>query len=75
MCRKSNHPIFLAVLLSLFLINAVQADLVGWWRLDDGAGTTAVDSSDSGNDGTLAGDPKWVAGKVGGALECDVRAP
>jgi hypothetical protein len=28
--------------------------LVGWWRFDDGAGsTTAHDSSDEGNDGTL----------------------
>ncbi|MFH1587589.1 MAG: LamG domain-containing protein, partial [Candidatus Diapherotrites archaeon] len=38
-------------------VNLVNASayfgLVGWWRMDDGAGTTAVDSSGSGNNGTL----------------------
>ncbi|MHC4582445.1 MAG: hypothetical protein ACYS14_13400, partial [Planctomycetota bacterium] len=71
MCRKSNHLISFALLVGLVLASAAQADLVGWWKLDDGSGTTAIDSSDSGNDGTLQGDPQWVAGKVGGALECD----
>ena len=41
----------------------------GWWRFDDGAGTTAADSSGNGNDGTLSGDPQRVAGKVSGALQ------
>ena len=61
----------LSVVLVLGLVGSVSADLVGWWRLDDGSGTTAIDSSGNGNDGTLTGDPKWVAGKVGGALEMD----
>lgn len=48
--------------------------LVGHWRLDDGAGSTiAQDSSENGNDGTLASiDPStaWVTGHVGAyALE------
>ncbi|MEE9465699.1 MAG: LamG-like jellyroll fold domain-containing protein, partial [Candidatus Neomarinimicrobiota bacterium] len=38
---------------------------------DDGAGTTAIDSSDFGNDGTLVGDPQWVTGQLNGALEFD----
>jgi len=47
------------------------ADLAGYWKLDDGAGTTAVDSSGNGGDGTLEGNPQWVAGMIGGALEFD----
>ena len=60
-----------SIVLVLGLVGSVSADLVGWWRLDDGSGTTAIDSSGNGNDGTITGDPKWVAGKVGGALEMD----
>ena len=45
--------------------------LVGWWKFDEGSGTTAHDSSGNGNDGTLQGNPQWVAGKIGGALEFD----
>ena len=28
----------------------------GWWKMDDGSGTTAIDSSGNGYDGTLMGD-------------------
>jgi hypothetical protein len=71
MRSKSNCLVFFTLLLSLVLTGAVQADLVGWWRLDDGSGTTVMDSSAGGNDGTLQGTPQWVAGKVGGALAFD----
>jgi hypothetical protein len=68
----SKKSIFLVCLvLGLVLTSAVQADLVGWWRLDEGSGTTAYDSSGNGNDGTILGNPKWVAGKVGGAIDFD----
>jgi hypothetical protein len=42
--------------------------LVGWWRLNDGSGTVASDSSGNGNNGTLVGSPlpSWVAGLYGG---------
>ena len=46
-------------------------NLMGWWKLDDGTGTTAVDSSGNGNNGTLYGGPQWVPGIMGGALEFD----
>lgn len=46
-------------------------NLVGWWKLDEGPGSTAVDWSGYGNDGTLRGDPQWVAGVVDGALRFD----
>ena len=41
--------------------------LVGWWKLD----SDVKDSSDSGNDGTEIGDPKYVAGKIGQAISFD----
>ena len=42
--------------------------LVGWWKFDDGSGTTARDWSGQGNTGTLVNSPTWVVGKIGGAL-------
>jgi hypothetical protein len=46
-------------------------DLLGWWKLDDGTGTIAADSSGNSNNGTFLGDPEWVAGKFGSALLFD----
>ncbi len=71
MSKKLIYLVSFVLVLSFVLTIGARADLVGWWRLDEGSGTTAIDSSGSGNDGTLNGDPKWVAGKVGGALEMD----
>ncbi len=45
--------------------------LIGWWKLDEGYGTTAVDWSGHGNHGTFVGDPQWVAGYDEDALEFD----
>ena len=50
---------------------AVDPDLVGYWKLDETSGTSAQDATGNGNDGTLNGDPQWVAGRLGGALEFD----
>ena len=50
------------------------SDLVGLWRFNEGEGTTAVDSSGQGNDGTLTNmNPAtdWVDGKLGKALRFD----
>jgi glucose/arabinose dehydrogenase len=44
---------------------------VGEWSLDDGAGTSALDSTGNGHVGTLVGGPSWIAGHVGGALQFD----
>lgn len=43
--------------------------LVGHWKLDETAGTTAADSSGGGNDGTVDGSAAWTDGKVDGALQ------
>lgn len=47
---------------------------VGWWKMDEGEGGSAYDSSGSGNTGTLTSmDPPndWVDGKFGKALDFD----
>jgi len=46
-------------------------DLMGWWTFDEGVGTTALDWSGHGNHGTFRGNPKWVEGMDGGALDFD----
>jgi hypothetical protein len=71
MCRKLVFLISFVFILGLFLTTAAQAELMGWWKLDEGSGTTAFDSSGNGRDGTLNGDPQWVAGWLGGALDFD----
>ncbi|HCO94455.1 MAG TPA: hypothetical protein DIU00_10975 [Phycisphaerales bacterium] len=55
MCRKSIYLISLVFVLDLALTSTARADLIGWWRFDEGSGTTAYDSSGNGNDGTLVG--------------------
>ncbi|MEE9365382.1 MAG: LamG-like jellyroll fold domain-containing protein, partial [Dehalococcoidales bacterium] len=52
-------------------IAITDPSLAGWWKLDEGQGTTAVDWSGHDNHGTLVGDPQWVAGYDGVALELD----
>jgi hypothetical protein len=47
-----------------------QKHLIGWWKLDEGSGTTAHDSA-RGNHGTLFKGPNWTSGRVNGALEFD----
>jgi hypothetical protein len=43
---------------------APAASLRGHWRLEEGYGTSASDSSGAGNTGTLSGSPVWVAGET-----------
>jgi len=63
--------LLVSFVLALGITNNALADLVAHWKLDEGSGNTVYDSSTSGNDGTFAGDPQWVAGYYGGALEFD----
>ena len=61
-----------ALVVGLVLTSSAKAadpDLAAYWKFDDGFGTTAFDSSGNGNDGIFVGDPQWVDGKLGGALE------
>ena len=40
----------------------VSTGLVAWYKLDETSGTTAVDSSGNGRNGTVAGTASWNAG-------------
>jgi len=74
MCKKLIFWVACSMVLSLILPGTVKAadpDLAAYWKFDEGSGTTAYDSSGNGNDGVFVGDPQWVAGKFGGALEFD----
>lgn len=46
-------------------------NLVGYWSLDDGSGTVAIDASANSNDGVLTNGPTWVDGISGKALSFD----
>jgi len=70
MCKKKLIYLFSSVLV-LGLASNAAAGLVAHWRLDEGSGTTVYDSSGNNHHGTLNGNPSWVAGKIGGALELD----
>ena len=60
-------------LLAVMLAGAAGAASppVGDWRMNEGSGTVLVDSSASGNNGTIAGNPTWVAGQHGQAIRFD----
>ena len=65
----------LIFLVSFILVLSVAgnalADLVAHWPLDEGSGTTAVDFSGNGHDGTIGGTASWLAGQSGLALDFD----
>jgi hypothetical protein len=69
MCKRMVSLVFLVSIFGLALTHATRADLVGWYRFDEGSGTTTADSSGRGNNGTLMGGAQWVAGKTGGAIQ------
>jgi len=47
------------------------ASIIGAWSFDEGGGTTAVDSSGNGYDGTIVGGAEYVDGKFGTAIQLD----
>jgi hypothetical protein len=71
MCKKL---VWLAV--AVLMVNVVMGlparaqdpSLLGWWKLDDGSGTTAVDSSGRGNDGTINNPEGWVSATPSGVM-------
>ncbi|MHC4118685.1 MAG: hypothetical protein ACYSWO_14390, partial [Planctomycetota bacterium] len=72
MCRRKVCLVSFVLVSSLALTTVVKADLIGWWPLDEGSGTTVADVSGAGHDGVFAeGDPEWVDGKSGKALKFD----
>jgi hypothetical protein len=72
MCKKLVLLFCFVLSLGMVLTSRVaQADLVGYWKLDESSGTTAADSAGGDNNGTLTGNQlEWrpSQGKIGGAL-------
>jgi len=52
-------------------VDALERGLAGYWKLDDGSGTTATDASTNGNTSTLTNGPTWTTGQIGGAVSFD----
>jgi len=74
MFQKLTYLFSFVVMAGLLLTgaaNAADPDLHGWWRFDEGSGTTASDFSTYANNGTLQNGPTWAAGKIGGAVRLD----
>ena len=72
-----NITITLTIFIGIFLLSTTHSfaayefeNIVSMWLFDDGDGTTAADSSENGNDGTIHG-ATWVDGKFGKALQFD----
>lgn len=62
----------LILIVSPSAIGKIDPETVaGMWLFEEGGGDAAKDSSDAGNDGTIAGPKKWQDGKFGKALEFD----
>ncbi len=72
MSQKLIYLVSFVLVLSMVLTSVVKADLIGWWRLDEGTGTTVADVSGAEHHGLFAeGTPEWVEGKYGKALKFD----
>jgi len=71
MCKKLSHLVVTGLVIQMAWANIARAELVGWWKMDDGSGTLAHDATANGNHGTLLGNPQWVPGYLGGALKLD----
>jgi hypothetical protein len=68
----SKQKILIALILVLGLSYCANAELVGWWRLDETEGTVAWDSSGNELHGEVTGGTTWIPnGRFGGALEFD----
>ncbi len=66
MCKKLIYLV--SFVLVLGLLRSASAELVGHWKLDDGSGNTAIDSSGNGFDIPLH-NTTWEDGIFGGALQ------
>ncbi|HUT31411.1 MAG TPA: LamG-like jellyroll fold domain-containing protein [Sedimentisphaerales bacterium] len=75
-CSKATLSMVVASVLMMGLVAGASsfdpsAGLVGHWALDETSGTVAVDSSASGNNGTVYGGAWASEGMIAGALSFD----
>jgi hypothetical protein len=71
-----HHRLGLAALLAALAAMtpasaSAATNLGAYWHLDEGSGTTAVDTSGNANHGTINGAPARVSGRFGRALHFD----
>ena len=59
MCKNLIYLVFSVLLLSFALTDTTKAELIGWWRFDEGSGTIAAASSGREMHGVLVSDPIW----------------
>jgi len=59
MSKKLIYLFSLVLVLGMVLTSVAKADLVGWWKFDEGSGTIAADSSGQDMHGVLGNDPVW----------------
>ncbi|MHC4756895.1 MAG: LamG domain-containing protein, partial [Planctomycetota bacterium] len=71
MCKKLIYLVSFVLVLSVTLTSTTRAELVGWWKFDEGSGTTVADFSGGGHDGTLEGNTAWDVGYFGNAVFFD----
>jgi hypothetical protein len=57
---KTELPVKLIRRIQTVVTGNVTHNLIGWWKLDDGSGTVAKDSSSNPHDGTLVNGPVWT---------------
>jgi hypothetical protein len=57
---KTELPVKLIRSVKVSVAGVVMRNLIGWWKLDDGSGTVAKDSSQNPHDGTLVNGPAWT---------------
>ena len=70
MSKKLIYMISFVLVLGLVVTGIAKAadpDIIGWWKLDEGSGDTAIDSSGNGFDITLQ-NSMWEDGLFGGAV-------
>jgi hypothetical protein len=69
MCKKLIYLTCLVFILGV--AGNASAQILVHYKLDETSGAVASDISGKGNDGTIDGDPNWVAGWMDGALQFD----
>lgn len=61
-----NKLILILILIFPSICHAdITTGLTGWWKLNEGTGSTTVDSSGNGYTGTPTGGYGWVTGRIG----------
>ncbi|MHC4533121.1 MAG: LamG domain-containing protein [Planctomycetota bacterium] len=62
MSKKLICLVSFILVLSVALTGTTRAELIGWWRFDEGSGTAAYDFSGFNNDGALLNGAEWGVG-------------